>query len=171
MQSEDSVNELVYEHMLLSRYALQGAPPQSRTEALDRSSTVLLARLQAGGPMSVAELAQSFGLDISTVHRQVAAAMKSGLIERIKDPEGGVARKHQPTEEGVRRLEEEFRSRRESYEQFTADWPREDVTALARLARRFNESVEGTLGHSWPRHYPTGTGAAEHAPGTPTARG
>ncbi|RKQ35215.1 MarR family winged helix-turn-helix transcriptional regulator [Kocuria tytonis] len=155
MQSEDSLNQMVYEHMLLSRYALQGAPPQSRTEALDRSSTVLLARLQAGGPMSVAELAQSFGLDISTVHRQVAAAMKSGLIERIKDPDGGVAKKHQPTEEGVRRLDAELRSRRDSYEHFTADWPAEDVTALARLARRFNESVEASLGHSWPRDYPT----------------
>ena len=47
MHSDDSVSELVYENMLLSRYALQGAPPQSRREALDRSSTVLLARLQA----------------------------------------------------------------------------------------------------------------------------
>ncbi|ASE11627.1 MULTISPECIES: MarR family winged helix-turn-helix transcriptional regulator [Kocuria] len=155
MQSEDSVSELVYEHMLLSRYALQGAPPQSRTEALDRSSTVLLARLQAGGPMSVAELAQSFGLDISTVHRQVAAAMKSGLIERIKDPEGGVARKHRPTEEGLRRLEEEFHARRESFERFTRDWSAEDVATLAHLTRRFNESVEASLGHSWPRDYPT----------------
>lgn len=155
MHSDDSVSELVYENMLLSRYALQGAPPQSRREALDRSSTVLLARLQAGGPMSVAELAQSFGLDISTVHRQVAAAMKSGLIERIKDPEGGVAKKHQPTEEGVHRLAEELEARRESYQRFIADWPQEDVTALARLTRRFNESVEATLGHSWPRDYPT----------------
>ena len=154
MHSDDSVSELVYENMLLSRYALQGAPPQSRREALDRSSTVLLARLQAGGPMSVAELAQSFGLDISTVHRQVAAAMKSGLIERIKDPEGGVAKKHQPTEEGVHRLAEELEVRRESYQRFIADWPQEDVTALARLTRRFNESVERSLGHSWPRDYP-----------------
>lgn len=157
MQSHDPLNELVYEQMLLSRYALQGAPPSTRTEALDRSSTVLLARLEAGGPMSVAELAQSFGLDISTVHRQVAAAMKSGLIERIKDPEGGVARKHQPTAEGVRRLEDEFRARHGSFERFVADWPREDVATLARLTRRFNESVESSLGHSWPRNYPAET--------------
>ena len=105
--------------------------------------------------MSVAELAQSFGLDISTVHRQVAAAMKSGLIERIKDPEGGVARKHRPTEEGLRRLEEEVHARRESFERFTRDWSAEDVATLAHLTRRFNESVEASLGHSWPRDYPT----------------
>lgn len=154
MHSDESVNQLVYENMLLSRHALQGAPPQNRTEALDRSSTVLLARLRAGGPMSVAELAQSFGLDISTVHRQVAAAMKSGLIERIKDPDGGIARKHQPTEEGVRRLEAEFHARRESYQRIVSDWPEADVSELARLTRRFNESVERSLGHSWPRDYP-----------------
>ncbi|WP_270259803.1 MarR family winged helix-turn-helix transcriptional regulator [Kocuria marina] len=153
MESDDSLSELVYEHMLLSRYALQGAPPHSRTEALDRSSTVLLARLQAGGPMSVAELAQSFGLDISTVHRQVAAAMKGGLIERIQDPEGGVARKHQATEEGARRLADEFRARREASRRFLADWSPEDITTLATLTRRFNENVEASRGQAWPRDY------------------
>ena len=153
MDSDDPLSELVYEHMLLSRYALQGAPPHSRREALDRSSTVLLARLQAGGPMSVGELAQSFGLDISTVHRQVAAAMKSGLIERIQDPDGGVARKHQATQEGVRRLAEEFQERREASRRFMEDWPPEDITTLATLTRRFNENVEASRGQSWPRNY------------------
>ena len=151
MESDDSLSELVYEHMLLARYALQGAPPHSRTEALDRSSTVLLARLQAGGPMSVAELAQSFGLDISTVHRQVAAAMKSGLIERVADPDGGPARKHRPTSEGAARLQEDFRGRTDSVAAVTAGWPAEDVEQLTSLMRRFNKSVEAIRSQPWPR--------------------
>ena len=149
----DPVEGIMYEHMLLLRVATQGVAPYGRSSALERSATVLLARLEAGGAMSIAELAEAFDLDVSTVHRQVAAAMKSGLIERIKDPEGGVAKKHQPTEEGVHRLAEELEVRRESYQRFIADWPQEDVTALARLTRRFNENVEASRGQAWPRDY------------------
>ncbi|MCY1683002.1 MarR family winged helix-turn-helix transcriptional regulator [Kocuria sp. SL71] len=92
-----TLKALMYEHMLMSRHALQGSAPRLRPETLERSAAVLLARLQASGPMSVGELAEAFDLDVSTVHRQVAAAMKSGLIERVEDPDGGSARKHRPS--------------------------------------------------------------------------
>lgn len=142
---------LVYEHMLLSRHALQGVAPFAREVPLDRSATVLLARLEAEGPMTVAELADAFGLDISTVHRQVAAAMKSGLIERIKDPDGGAARKHRPSEDGARRLAAELDARRGAAEGVTADWSEEDLATFVALMRRFNEGVENVRGRSWPR--------------------
>jgi DNA-binding MarR family transcriptional regulator len=142
---------LVYEHMLLSRHALQGAPPHERDAALDRSAAVLLARLDAQGPMTVAELADAFGLDVSTVHRQVAAAMRSGLIERIRDPEGGVARKHRASAEGARRLAAELEARRVSSGRVTADWSREDLATFVALMRRFNEGVEAVRGQPWPR--------------------
>ena len=73
----DPVEGIMYEHMLLLRVATQGVAPYGRSSALERSATVLLARLEAGGAMSIAELAEAFDLDVSTVHRQVAAAMKA----------------------------------------------------------------------------------------------
>lgn len=142
---------LVYEHMLLSRHALQGAPPHGREAPLDRSATVLLARLEAQGPMTVGELADAFGLDVSTVHRQVAAAMRAGLVERIPDPDGGVARKHRPTPDGARRLAEELAARRTASQRVTDGWSTQDVTTLVALLRRFNEGVEAVREQPWPR--------------------
>lgn len=142
---------IVYEHMLLQRVATQGVPPHGRTSALERSATVLLARLEAGGPMTIAELAEAFDLDVSTVHRQVAAAMKAGLIERVEDPDGGAARRHRPTDEGRARLAAELDSRRGNVAALVAHWPADDITEFARLLRRFNEEAETRRGHPWPR--------------------
>ncbi len=149
----DAHDALVYEHMLLSRLTLHGLPAFEREPQLDRSATVLLARLAASGPMSIAELADAFGLDVSTVHRQVAAAMRAGLIERIPDPDGGVARKHRPTAEGERRLHEELAGRAATVERVTADWPAEDVADFVALLRRFNEGSERLRERPWPRPY------------------
>lgn len=101
--------------------------------------------------MSVGELAEAFGLDVSTVHRQVAAAMRAGLVERIEDPDGGAARKHRPTPEGSERLSAELAARRDAVARVTADWDDGDLATFVRLVRRFNEGVEAVRGQPWPR--------------------
>lgn len=151
MESE-TYAALVYEYMLLTRYALQDTPRREREPALDRSATVLLARLEAEGPMTVGELADAFGLDVSTVHRQVAAALKAGLLERIQDKKGGVARKHRPTEDGSRRLTAELKARQSTIAQATSSWSAEDLNAFLALMRRFNKNVEAFYERPWPRN-------------------
>lgn len=143
--------DLVYEHMLLSRHAASGAHPDGRRDALDRSATVLLARLVDEGPMTVAELADAFDLDVSTIHRQVAAAMKHGLVERIDDPGGGLARKHRPTPEGEGRLRAELDVRGFHLDEIVAEWPEEDLNTFVTLLRRFNQSSEQLRAKPWPR--------------------
>lgn len=145
------LDDLAYEHMLISRHALQGSSAHGREPALDRSATVLLARLAAQGPMSVAELADAFDLDISTVHRQVAAAMKHGLIERVGNREGGSARKHVPTDEGSRRLAAELDSRAEAVHKVVDQWGEAELDQLVSLMRKFNRDVEELRGKPWPR--------------------
>ncbi|WP_034647238.1 MarR family winged helix-turn-helix transcriptional regulator [Corynebacterium sputi] len=145
------LDDLAYEHMLISRHALQGSSAHGREPALDRSATVLLARLAAQGPMSVAELADAFDLDISTVHRQVAAAMKHGLIERVGNREGGNARKHVPTDEGSRRLAAELDSRAEAVHKVVDQWDESELDQLVSLMRKFNRDVEKLRGRPWPR--------------------
>lgn len=142
---------LIYEHMLVSRHALQDTARHDRDAPLDRSATVLLARLDAQEPMTVAELADAFDLDVSTVHRQVAAAIKHGLVERLDDPDGGQARKHRPSPEGKRRLAAEFEGRRKTAENVMKGWSDEDLETYVRLLRRFNEGVEKIRGKPWPR--------------------
>lgn len=136
----------------MARYAVTGTHPDGRRDALDRSAMILLARLIAEGPMTVAELADAFDLDISTIHRQLAAAMKNGLILRIDDPAGGAARQHRPTAEGRRRYEEELATRRAYVDRVVADWPAEDRHAFTAYLRRFNENMEHLRGRPWPRN-------------------
>ncbi|RSZ63927.1 MarR family transcriptional regulator [Corynebacterium hylobatis] len=148
---DDHPDDLVYEYMLMSRYAVTGTHPDGRRDALERSAMILLARLVAEGPMTVAELADAFDLDVSTIHRQVAAAMKNGLILRIDDPDGGAARRHRPTAEGRRRYEEELAARRTYVDRVVADWSAEDRHTFTAYLRRFNEDMEGMLNRPWPR--------------------
>ena len=147
----DSLDSLIYEQMLMQRHAVHSTMPFGRQPHLDRSATLLLARLEAEGPMTVAQLSDAFGLDISTVHRQLAAAIKRGLIEKIRDPQGGTAWLHRPSDEGKARLSEEFEGRRQSFAAITADWSSDDVRAFSELMRRFNKSIEAQRGQPWPR--------------------
>lgn len=147
----DPLNSLLYEHMLMQRHVVHSTGPYGRQAHLDRSATLLLARLKAEGPMTVAQLSEAFGLDISTVHRQLAAATKHGLIEKVRDPEGGAAWLHQPSEEGNARLEEEFEARHTTFAAITSGWTDDDVRTFAELMRRFNEKVEDQRGQPWPR--------------------
>ncbi|MEZ5087302.1 MAG: MarR family winged helix-turn-helix transcriptional regulator [Tessaracoccus sp.] len=147
----DAIESLVYEQMLLQRHAVHSTAPYGRQAHLDRSATVLLARLVAEGPMTVAQLAEAFGLDVSTVHRQLTAAIKHGLIEKIRDPEGGAAWLHRPSGEGRLRLGEELEARRTAFAAVTEDWNADDVRRFAELMRRFNEAVEAQRSQPWPR--------------------
>ncbi len=147
----DSLDSLLYEHMLMQRHVVHSTGPYGRQAHLDRSATLLLARLKAEGPMTVAQLSEAFGLDISTVHRQLAAAIKHGLIEKVRDPDGGAAWLHQASDEGKARLEEEFGARHETFADITSDWNDDDVRTFAELMRRFNEQVEERRGQPWPR--------------------
>lgn len=143
--------DLVYEYMLMARYAATGTHPDGRRDALDRSAMILLARLIAEGPMTVAELADAFDLDVSTIHRQLAAAMNNGLILRTTDAGGGTARRHRPTTAGRRRYEEELATRRRYVNRVVADWSVEDRHAFTGYLRRFNESMEHLRDRPWPR--------------------
>ncbi|MDX2295062.1 MULTISPECIES: MarR family winged helix-turn-helix transcriptional regulator [Streptomyces] len=69
----------------------------------DRSACVLLTRIPMHGPTSIGQLSDAFGPDASTLHRQTAALLRSGVVERIPDPDGVIAREFRLTEEGERR--------------------------------------------------------------------
>lgn len=144
-------DELAYEFVLISRYSVQNVQFVGRDSSMDRSALILLTRLEASGPMSVAELADVFELNTSTVHRQVKAALANGLIELVDDPSGSPAKLHRPTDEGLRQLRQEMQERAEGHAASTADWTDEEVETLTRLFRKYNESAENQRGKPWPR--------------------
>ncbi|MER5740928.1 MarR family transcriptional regulator [Streptomyces sp. NPDC002262] len=138
--------------MLLSRHSHLHAPrARAGGGGLDRSAYVLLTRIRMHGPMSIGQLSDAFGLDASTLNRQTAAMLRAGVVERIADPEGGIARKFRITEEGERRLEADRSFNISGLERIMEHWPAVDVIRFADFLERFNRDIERLEGRPWPR--------------------
>ncbi|MFC6598962.1 MarR family winged helix-turn-helix transcriptional regulator [Kitasatospora paranensis] len=138
--------------MLIGRHQVIAALRTDRpTGRLERSAYTLLSRIEAEGPMSIGQLAEAFGLDTSTINRQTGAMLRNGLVERIPDPDGGIARKLRITGDGLRRLHADRDWSVNGLSVVLADWPAEEVAVLARALARFNMSIEQHEGRSWPR--------------------
>ncbi|MFD4420961.1 MarR family winged helix-turn-helix transcriptional regulator [Agromyces sp. NPDC058484] len=132
------IADIEYEQMLLSRHAVA----QHRPDRIDRSVYLLLSRLHLQGPMSIGELSDAFRLDASTLQRQTSSAMRAGLVERIPDPDGGIARKFAVTTEGQARLDAARERSIRTLDRILAEWSLDDVNRFADLLHRFNLDIE-----------------------------
>ncbi|WP_436774887.1 MarR family winged helix-turn-helix transcriptional regulator [Yinghuangia sp. YIM S09857] len=140
-----------FETMLLSRHTNMSARSRGEEGHLDTTSYVLLSRISVEGPMSIRQLSEAFGLDASTLNRKTAAMLADGLLERIPDSDGGIARKFRITEEGQRRLSSERDEMVGGLEKVLADWTPGEVAAFAAMLQRFNTAIEDLAGRPWPR--------------------
>ncbi|MBP2708140.1 MarR family transcriptional regulator [Microbispora sp. RL4-1S] len=148
---EQEIAEIERELRLVGRHVVMGAFCARSDRALERSAYLLLSRIEIEGPMSIGQLAEAFGLDTSTVNRQTAALLRSGVAERIPDPDGGLARKLRITEEGARRLRADREWAIEGLGLVLDDWAPGEVAAFAQVLRRFNMAIERREGRQWPR--------------------
>ncbi|MBO1333687.1 MarR family winged helix-turn-helix transcriptional regulator [Streptomyces sp. VRA16 Mangrove soil] len=138
--------------MLLSRHGyLFGSRARSERWHLDRSAYILLSRIQMDGPMSIGQLSDAFGLDASTLNRQTAAMMREGLVERIPDPEGGVARKFRITRDGAAALDADRGLNLEVISGLLDEWTPEEIAGFATSLERLNRAIERLEGRPWPR--------------------
>lgn len=150
MESDESVvSGLEYELMLLSRYHMR--PHDHGGAILDRSALILLSRLEHVPPMTIKELATSLRLDGSTVHRQVAALLRSELVSYAPNDGGELARRISPTAAGRKRLDQTRRIYTEGVERVVEPWPQEKRVRFLDLLRDFNVDVERLEGGPWPR--------------------
>ncbi|MEU1526588.1 MarR family transcriptional regulator [Nocardia rhamnosiphila] len=148
----DPMDLVEIETMIFSRFST--ASRHSGDPVLDRSAYLLLSRIDATRPMSINELSVALGLNPSTVTRQAAAAVRGGILQRIPDSAGGLARKYELTDEGRQRLAAQRRAHRGFLAEVLRDWSSDDVTAFAAYLRRFNSDVENRQGFAWPRQAP-----------------
>ncbi|SOD60493.1 DNA-binding transcriptional regulator, MarR family [Streptomyces zhaozhouensis] len=149
---DEPIRRLEFETMLLTRHSdLFNAQARRASRRLDRSAYVLLSRIELDGPMSIGQLADAFGLDSSTLNRQTAAMLRAGVVERIPDPEGGIARKFSITAEGRERLLDDRRRNHASLARILDDWEPEEVADFVAMVHRFNEGIERLEGRPWPR--------------------
>jgi DNA-binding MarR family transcriptional regulator len=139
------------ELMLVSRYTVLATGGRATEPRLERSAYLLMSRIEAEGPMSIGQLAEAFGLDTSTINRQTAAMLRAGLVERIPDPAGGLARKLRLTDVGAERLHSDRTWAVNGIGTVLRDWDPADVARLNRLLAQFNTAVENGRGRPWPR--------------------
>ncbi|WP_177198744.1 MarR family transcriptional regulator [Streptomyces colonosanans] len=109
--------------------------------SMDRAAYLLLNRLDLEGPMGVKALAASMGIDSSTVTRQVAPLVDTGLVKRTSHPEDGRAVVLQLSPRGLSRLGEVRCSRRQLVAELTTDWTPEERQAFCTLLTRFNVAL------------------------------
>jgi DNA-binding MarR family transcriptional regulator len=109
---------------------------------LERSSYGIMCQLADEGPQRLGALATTFGLDPSTITRQVRTLEDAGLAARVTDPSDRRAAILDLTDEGRDVLSRTREHRRARFENAMSTWSDEDRDEFARLLEQFNTSVE-----------------------------
>ncbi|MGP3954148.1 MarR family winged helix-turn-helix transcriptional regulator [Streptomyces sp. 7N604] len=141
------LDDLQHQVALFARRAEQtrlGGVGQVRN-SMDRAAYLLLNRLDREGPMGVKALAAGMGIDSSTVTRQVAPLVDTGLVKRTSHPEDGRAVVLQLSARGKARLEEVRSSRRQLMALLTENWGEEEREVFCTLLTRFNEALSARM--------------------------
>jgi DNA-binding MarR family transcriptional regulator len=108
----------------------------------DISQTHLLVRLAEQGPIRASDLAEMVCADPSTVSRQVAALVRSGLIERRADPGDGRASLLAATEAGRDAIAWHRRMRGAAVGPLIADWSEPDRETFLRLLHNLTRGLD-----------------------------
>ena len=116
-------------------------------DGVERAAYVVLAHLVTEGPRRLCALADAVHSDPSTVSRQVAQLVQSGLVERRPDPQDGRAAQLSATKAGRRAFAEYRRIRDQRMAAVVAGWPTADVHQLVGLLDRLNTDFEQYRAH------------------------
>jgi DNA-binding MarR family transcriptional regulator len=109
---------------------------------LDRSAYGIMCRLADEGPHRLGSLAHAFGLDPSTITRQVQSLEQAGWAARHPDRSDRRAVILDLTEEGREVLTSTRQGRRAALRAAISDWPEHDQEEFGRLLEQFNLSLD-----------------------------
>jgi len=109
---------------------------------LDRSAYGIMCRLADEGPQRLGSLAQAFGLDPSTITRQVQALEQAGLAQRRTDLADRRASILDLSPEGREVLARTREHRRGRFDAALSDWSAKEKQEFGRLLEKFNVSAE-----------------------------
>ena len=110
--------------------------------SLDRSAYGILCQLDDEGPQRLGALATTFGLDPSTITRQVKALEDAGLASRTQDESDRRASILDLTAEGREVLHTTRTHRRSRLYDVLSDWTHDERTEFGRLLEQFNAAVD-----------------------------
>jgi DNA-binding MarR family transcriptional regulator len=125
--------------------------PFQRERVLDAAATKLsgaglnaLRLIARNGPIAGTDVARRLGVDQSTASRQIRPLEDAGLVARTTDEADRRVAWLEATDEGRAVLERIHGQRREDAERVLQDWSAKDVSELARLLARFQQSMMDT---------------------------
>ncbi len=146
----DSANKKIEQQMtvLLRRVQRIHLSTSAGDLDLDRSAYGIMCRLADEGPQRLGALATTFGLDPSTITRQVQALDRAALTCRSRDTADRRASILDLTDEGREVLARTRRHRRSRLDQLLADWPTDERQTLGRLLEKFNGSMDALVERS-----------------------
>ena len=101
----------------------------------------MLREVEAAPGTRAKDLADLFGLDKSTVSRQLDELEAAGLVRRAGERPGRRGQALALTDEGQRRLEIEAEHARHHFSDRLAAWKNRDLTAFAEMVERFLDDV------------------------------
>ena len=104
--------------------------------AVERAAYGVLGSLGELGPVRLTDLARQLGVDPSTASRQVKALEERGMVARVGDPGDGRVARLGLTPDGAAALELLRGARHRLFADALAEWPAEDLAALAPLLAR-----------------------------------
>ncbi len=140
----DTANEQIEQQLtwLLRRVQRIHLSTASGEVNLERSAYGIMCKLVDEGPQRLGALATSFGLDPSTITRQVQALEELKLAERTTDPSDRRASILDLTPSGREVLEQTRDYRRDRLRTALSDWPDVDRDDFGRLLKEFNASLD-----------------------------
>jgi DNA-binding MarR family transcriptional regulator len=128
---------------LLSTVRKAAARIEANTRSDMESATRLLLRTVAElGPIRTTALAESVHSDLSTVSRQTASLVATGLLERRSDPADGRASLLALTPAGEAATAEHDRARAGFYDQVLNGWTPAELRQFGAMLARFTASYD-----------------------------
>lgn len=116
------------------------------TSGVARGEFNVLAILKRAERQRPRDLAEAEGTDASTMSRRLASMEERGLIARVPDPTDGRAHLVELTEAGIEAFRVEVGRRIGLITHHVNDWDAADISRLAELLERLNDSFDERLG-------------------------
>jgi DNA-binding MarR family transcriptional regulator len=110
--------------------------------SLERSAYGIMCQLSDEGPQRLGALAAAFGLDPSTITRQVRDLENAGLAHRQTDPSDRRAAVLDLTPCGREMLRQSRDHRRSKLQEALSNWSSRDLSDFGRLLQEFNISMD-----------------------------
>jgi len=115
------------------------AGAQALDVRLDLTAYPLVSTVGWRGAMRPSALSAALHLDRSTVSRQIDAAARLGLLERVPDPDDARAVTVRLTADAQARMDALKAARTERWRAALATWPPGDIAELTRLLRQLTQ--------------------------------